>query len=177
MKALEKIANRYTFITALALYSLFAIVLMPRAMKSATVTPLDLKFSYTPETARQTLQAMGESGRAGYVHFSHMLDTPYPLIYTALFMIIIFLLVKNLWPSSSRLRWLGLMPLAAMVFDFLENHSIISMIHNWPDVSDKMAETSSHFSSLKWSFVGLNAAIILCLLALWAFQRMKRRNG
>ena len=174
MKLLEKIANRYTFWAALLIYSVFGFYLMPRAMKGSAVTPLDLHFSYSPEIARQTLAQMGTQGRASYVHFSHVLDTPYPLIYTALFVIVILLLVKTLWPGSGRWRWLGLVPLLAMGFDFLENHSIISMIHSWPSVSDKAAQTASLFSSLKWSFIGVNAGLIFVLLILLAGRKLRR---
>ena len=67
--------------------------------ESANMGPLDLLFSYSPETAYEHLRSFGEQGRAAYAQMSLTADTAYPIIYTAVFMVLITLLARKAWPA------------------------------------------------------------------------------
>ena len=175
MKLITKFASRYTLLGLLAIYGVFAGYIMPKMVKGAQGDgPLDLLFSYAPETAFAHVASYGELGRAVYIKFSLIADTAYLIVYTLLFMVIISLLATKLWPARKGLQKLALAPLFAFVFDLCENQNIVSMLKSWPETNDKTAQMASLFTSLKWVSVGLSFAVILGLLCLWIVRAVRK---
>ena len=175
MKLITKFSNRYTLLILALIYGVFAGVIMPKSVEKAQGDgPLDLLFSYTPETAFAHVASYGELGRAAYVKFSLIVDTAYPIVYTLLFMVIISLLATKLWPARKGLQKLALVPLFAFVFDLCENQNIVSMLKSWPETNDKTAQMASLFTSLKWVSVGLSFAVILGLLCVWIIRAVRK---
>ena len=76
MKLISKFSSRYTLLILTALYGIFAGLIMPKSIEGAQGDgPLDLLFSYSPETAFALVQSYGELGRAAYIKFSLIVDT------------------------------------------------------------------------------------------------------
>lgn len=175
MDFLRKISNWKTFCVLLIIYVFFAGFVMSGMMGNGDITiqPLDLLFSYTPQQAYDLVAGYGEM-RAQYAYMSLTADTAYPVIYTALFMVLIMQLTKPVWPEKPNLQRLALIPLFAFVFDLIENHSIRKMLNAYPERLDNVAETASTFTSLKWSSVYVIFAIIIVLLVLLVVKKLKQ---
>lgn len=178
MKLIRKFSNRYSLITLLIVYGIFAAVIMPGAATKmeAGAGPLDLLFSYSPKTAFEHIESYGEQGRSAYIKFSQIADTAYPIVYSMLFIVIIYLLAVKLWPRRETLHKLALIPLAAFIFDLCENQSIIAMLKAYPETPENIAKIGSIFTSLKWTSVGVNFAIILVLLGFWLGKVIKSKK-
>ena len=175
MKRVSKFSNRYTLLILAVVYGVFASVIMPKSIEDAQGDgPLDLLFSYSPETAFTHVASYGEKGRADYIWFSQIVDTAYPIVYTLLFMVVISLLATKLWPARKGLQGLALVPLFAFVFDLCENQNIVSMLKSWPETNDKAAQMASLFTSLKWMSVGVSFAVVLGLLCLWIIKAVRK---
>jgi len=175
MRLISKFSNRYTLLILATIYGIFAGYIMPKSIESAQGDgPLDLLFSYAPETAFAHVESYGEMGRAAYIKFSLIADTAYPVIYTLLFMVIISLLATKLWPARKGLQRLALVPLLALVFDLCENQNIVSMLKSWPETNEKTAQMASLFTSLKWTSIGVSFAVILVLLCLWILRAVRK---
>ncbi len=174
MQFLRNISNGKSLGALLVIYILFAALVMSGMVGSSAekIQPLDLLFSYTPTQAYDLITGYGDK-RATYAYMSLTADTAYPMIYTALFMVLIMQLAKTLWPDHPGRHRLALVPLCAFVFDLLENHSIRKMLNAFPERLDNVAETASAFTSLKWSSVYVIFTIIIVLLVLLLIKKLK----
>ena len=153
------------------IYLLFPLYLLPWSMQAAdqALGPLDLLFSYSPQFAYEHLQSFGPEGRVAYARTSLYIDTAYPLVYSALFIVLLIQLFKlNDWAHAPG-AWLSFTPLLILGFDFAENASILFMLEAFPGRHDSVAGLASRFTSLKWLCVGgvLLLATALAVRAGW----------
>ncbi len=174
MHFLRKISSWKTLGILLVVYVLFVVFVMSGLMDGidAKLKPLDLFFSYSPEKAYGLITSYGEH-RERYAFMSMTADTAYPIIYTALFMVLILQLAKSLWPQHPKRHRIALIPLFAFVFDVCENASIITMLKAFPERLDNIATLSSLFTSLKWSSVAVVFAIILLLIIALTIKKLR----
>jgi hypothetical protein len=126
---------------------------------------LDLKFSYSHDFVKTTLNSYGDQGRAKYLKFS-LIDMLYPLIYSLLLASLLFKLFYN-----SRYNPY-LFALFAGIFDYIENLFLIHFNLAFPDINNYEVIISSFATSLKWSF------IIISFIALFfgVVKIIKNRN-
>ncbi len=165
----------------LVLYLIFVVVLMPGLASSASGPgPLDLLFSYSPAEAFARIQSYGEAGRRAYAIGSLTLDTAYPLIYTALFMVTIMQLTRGPETAPQGREKLALIPLATLIFDLAENLSIVAMLLTYPQTQEWVAKLASLCTSLKWISAGITIALVIVLLVIWVVgysRRSKPKDG
>lgn len=134
---------------------------MQEISPDASIRILDLHFGFSPEEARQTLEAMGEGGRASYLRML-LADMVYPLIYGLLLVFLSSLLLDRILAPGSFWRILNLGAVDAVLFDFCENMGIMAMIRAYPEIPTGLARITSICNMLKW------IAIALCLLLILA---------
>ncbi len=174
MHFLRKISSWKTLGILLVVYVLFAVFVMSGLMDGGDVKlkPLDLFFSYSPEKAYGLITSYGEH-RERYAFMSMTADTAYPIIYTALFMVLILQLAKSLWANHPKRHRIALIPLFTFVFDVCENASIIIMLKAFPERLDNIAQIASLFTSLKWSSVVMIFTIILIFMVLLVIKTLR----
>lgn len=126
--------------------------------------PLDLKFSYSPKEAYQVIESYGEAGRDIAVLSTIAIDVPYPIIYTLTSIFMLMILFKKAFPNKPQIHRWALLPLVTFFADIFENTGIVWMIKNFPERMDSVANMTSFFSSVKWSFVGVTTTLILFLV-------------
>jgi hypothetical protein len=173
---LEKFSNWTTICISLVLYVIFAAFILPLSMETGlpNMGPLDLLFSYSPDVAYLHLESFGVEGRERYAKVSMLVDTIYPVIYTLLFLTLIYQLQKNTGLASSRYRHITFVPLFAFAFDILENTCIVFMLKSYPERHDQVATLSSLFTSLKWISVGMSSALLIVLVIIKVKHKLKR---
>jgi hypothetical protein len=106
--------------------------------------PLDLEFYYTAEEAYSRLSGFSEEIRESYRMGLMVTDMIYPIVYSLLFSFIIFRLWKN--------EKLALLPFMILLFDFIENISIITMLVFFPEKIIFWGTLAGISTSLKWLF-------------------------
>jgi hypothetical protein len=103
-----------------------------------------------------------------------LLDTPYPLLYTAwLVFALTWALQRGPWARQSSPPRVLLLPIGALLFDYAENLAMVVTLWAYPRPLPTLAWAMSAFTALKWFFVLLSLLMLLMLLALAAAQRMK----
>lgn len=100
-------------------------------MKSTGVTILDTQFAYSPTEAYSTLFNLGAAGRLTYRNLL-IIDCIFPLTYAAFLCSLIGFLLKKYVKYNGKWDLLIYLPIAAMVFDWLENAAIFGMLHAFP---------------------------------------------
>jgi hypothetical protein len=82
---------------------------------------LDARFWYTPADARTFFKNLKAAGRKTYAISELTLD----LVFLATYGLLFAVFIRHLYPP--RLAWLVVLPLAASVFDLLENITLVSL--------------------------------------------------
>lgn len=137
------------------------------------LSPIDLLFFYTPETAYNLVEAYGEYGRPFYRNVELSLDIVYPIIYTLFFGMAITWFAQRAFSKDNQLQRLNLLPLGAWVFDMLENVGIVTMLSIFPAQPAALAWATTIFTMTKWIFAG--SSVVALVLSMGAFLLKKFR--
>lgn len=137
------------------------------------VQVLDLCFSYSPADVHRYLSEYSPEARVFAARFNLVADMVYPLSY-AFFLIVlmawIWRPVRGQWPPF---KYLHLLPLAIVIFDYLENICVVSMLFRFPEISNGLIKTGSCLTSVKWSLLGLSLLLALGGLFLRLLNSLK----
>jgi hypothetical protein len=129
------------------------------------LTVPDLMKGFTARELYERLDAFGDEGRRIYFR-AEMVDMVYPLAYGFTCAFAIALAARRFFGGYARARLLVLLPLAAVVCDYLENASILTVLRGWPERQMTIAAVGGVFNTAKWAFAGV--AIPLAVVALLA---------
>lgn len=179
MHILQKLATWKVIVPLILLYLLIALVLFPRYQKQMDtiagehVIPLDLRLSYTPADMEATYQLIGPEGRTIKRNMYRGLDMIYPLVYGLLFA----LLFLNLSKDVGDKKWglLLFLPFIGMLFDYLENFSMLNFLSQYPDIDEQRIHIASYFTALKWLF-RLSCALVVAVLGIIRLSSFLQEN-
>jgi len=138
-------------------------------------TVLDSHFYTPPQDVYRYFSDLGAPGRQLYAISEVTLDILYPLLYGIFLSLLIAWLCSRLFPASSRLRWLPLLPLAGALADLGENLSITALLLAYPSQLPWLIYLANLFGLLKWAAVLSSLALILLGAGLYALNRVS--NG
>jgi hypothetical protein len=159
------------------LFAFFSFYLFPEyqsqmgAHASQQVQPLDTRVSYTTEEVKTLFTALGVEGRNLYSFITGKIDMVYPVIYGLMLTLILAYLIRKLSARYSPLLLFALLPLAGMVFDYLENIQILRLLDTYPEFSDQMVATGQTLTRTKHGFLFLSITLILLLAIVYATKR------
>ncbi|TDF36532.1 hypothetical protein EYS14_17560 [Alteromonadaceae bacterium M269] len=123
---------------------------------------LDVQQSYTFGQAMALMEQYGEDGRQLYAWISLTLDTLFPIIYVTFFVGVIYR-----FRPVEPLRYLVFLPIIAGFIDLGENIQVVTMLLQYPQISDSQVQLASLFTSTKHILgVIYQAYAVLCLV--WA---------
>lgn len=160
-----KAANGKSLLLFLLLLIAFEVLLMNISGKieaaSNGASVLDLSMAYSPSDAYDLyLDKYSEDGRALYLR-AECIDLLFPIVYTFFLALLISMGIKRFPEMPQEYRVLNILPLGALVADYLENAGIFTLLLTYPQKSYNAALWASGFGSLKWMIVF--ACILLAL--------------
>lgn len=127
---------------------------------------LDLMIGFSPEQAYATISGYGDAGRSGATITTAIVDSIYPFVYAGLLALAISWFLNGIPLKNQNWQYLNLLPFAALVFDFIENAGIITLLSAFPRQLVLVAKMASAAGMLKWSMVVVSV-ITLVLVILW----------
>lgn len=136
---------------------------------------LDTLFGFRPDQAHYLLSSYGEAGRQGYITTLAVVDSLYPFVYGGLMALSMSWILKMTGFQGTPLQKLNLLPVTAMLFDFLENAGILSLLTQFPQKIPFLAGFTSIMGMAKWVLVILSILIIIGM-AFWGLIRFVRRK-
>lgn len=119
-------------------------------------TLLDVRFWYTPANVRQLMKSLGGKGRRHYATSLVTLDFAFPLIYGAIFAI----LIVNLYGREQAQLLIWVAPLT-VVADLLENTSIAILAWTYPEFRSSLARLSAFCTVSKWVMFAASLLVIV----------------
>jgi len=162
----------WVFLGSLALFILFMVLILPgEAARSdevlGSLPSPDTSFYYSKDVLYQIAEDYGQEGRYYYIDSRITFDIVWPLVYTFFLINAISWIMDKTVIEESRLRMLNLVPLIAILLDYLENISNMVVMFRYPQLTDILATMAGIFTTLKWVFVGGSFSILIFTVILW----------
>ncbi|KIL44014.1 hypothetical protein KP77_29630 [Jeotgalibacillus alimentarius] len=176
MKKLYQWSNWKTWLVSLIIFAAFLGFILPNeAAESSRVTGTsespDSSFFYTPETLFSIAETYGEEGRAYYVRARYTFDIVWPIAYFLFLITTLGILFKSI--QRSRWRYVILLPLSGLVFDYLENLSTSLVMSCYPEQLNVIAAIAPVFTAVKWSCIYASFALIPIGIVTYLITRKK----
>ena len=149
---------------ALLVFIFFMVLVLPNmAGQLAAVTGVDVSpdtsFIYSSAELYEMAEAYGEKGRAYYIYSRFTFDVAWPLAYMFFLVVTISYLYRD-YDIGRPWKMLNLLPLAAGLFDFLENSAASLVMYRYPMETPVVAVLAPAFTFIKWVAIGLSFAVL-----------------
>lgn len=176
---LQKRTTGWLALAALLLFVAFTALVLPRqAAQAEQVTGSarspDTALFYTAAQLYGWAEAYGAEGRAAYVRARLTFDVVWPLVYTFFLVAALSWLMPRAFPAGSVWARANLVPLPAMLFDFLENGATALVMSRYPASTPVVDALAGLLTFLKWLLVGGSFALLLVGLAGLGWRWLRR---
>ncbi|MCO6450851.1 MAG: hypothetical protein J5I90_08720 [Caldilineales bacterium] len=167
-------------LTGLIIFLLFGALVLPRQAAIAEQTSggagsPDTSYFYSASDLYDMAEAYGEAGRAAYVRSRFTFDAIFPLVYTLFLVTSVSWVYGRAFLPGSVWRLANLIPILAMLFDFLENCSASLVMWRYPDPTPIIVHLAPLFTALKWLFVSGSFVALLAGLVVLLVKRLRAR--
>lgn len=172
---LNRISNWKSLVAFLVIYMFFNAVLLKNAetkineLAGKTVGIIDLTVGFNPQKTLDMVAAYGDAGRAYYARTEMTSDVAYPVVYAFFFGIVLTLLYRG-----KRNNWVNVIPFVALVFDYAENVTLVTLLRSFPEQSNAVAVLCEIVKLVKWSAFGASVLLILWGLGLKLVALVKK---
>ncbi|HOT93193.1 MAG TPA: hypothetical protein PLJ78_14855 [Anaerolineae bacterium] len=171
---LHRWATGRVALLATVIFVLFTSLVLPRQAAEAEITSggagsPDTSFWYTPNDLYQMAESYGLAGRQAYLKARWTFDLVWPVVYTIFLSLTISWVFQRAFASENYWQLANLIPVAGMLFDYLENSVTSLVMARYPALTPGIAHLAPLFTLTKWVFV--NGSFVLLLIgivvALW----------
>jgi hypothetical protein len=154
------------FILANIVYAIMLIITIPEVMHySGGMKILDMMpTGYDAHYVNTLFNTLGIPGRDSYLYHQLPLDLIYPALFGISSCLVLAYFLNKLEKLDSPLFYLCLIPLFSGLFDYGENIGIISMLRDYPNVSELQVQITSAFSVLKSVLITIYFIILIITL-------------
>lgn len=163
-------------LVGLVVFVLFVALVLPRVAETgetAVPTP-DTMLTYSASTLYQMAEGLGKEGRAAFIRARWTFDVIWPLVYTFFQVTAVTWLARRTFEKESPWQKLNLLPLAAMLFDFLENSATSLVMARYPAETAVIAPLAGILTLIKWLLVGGSSILIIMLAGLALYKRIRQ---
>ncbi|MBC8507315.1 MAG: hypothetical protein H8D34_20825 [Chloroflexi bacterium] len=179
---LHKNSPGWVAIVGLVIFVLFTALVLPQQSAQAEAnsggadTP-DLSFYYSPQELYQMAEAYGEAGRQEYIRVRFTFDLFWPIVYTLFLVTSISWLSRKGFSPDSIWQRANLVPVWAMILDYLENISTSLVMFRYPARTPAVDFLAPIFTSIKWILVGGSFVLLLIGIVAGLLTWLKKRNS
>ena len=153
----------------LGLLSLFVLLMinvrgLPGAFHSDALRQaglLDMTINYSPEIAYAKLVAYGEQGRYAYRLFLTYVDSVFPALYGAFFLLGTTYAFVRVFPGRPIWQKLSVLTVGTTLFDYAENFCFLAMLRAYPERLDGVARVANVFTLTKWAFAVFSMVLLI----------------
>ncbi len=168
---LHKKSTGWVAIGGVVIFILFTALVLPEQaaqaeQNSAGADSPDLSFYYSPEELYQMAETYGEAGRQEYIRARFTFDLFWPIVYALFLVTSISWLTRRAFSPGSFWQRTNLVPVWAMLLDYLENISTSLVMFRYPTRTPVVDFVAPLFTSIKWTLVG--GSFVLLLIAIGA---------
>lgn len=129
------------------------------ALSGNTNGVIDLTFGFNPQKTLDLVAAYTPEARNFYAWTELTTDIIYPIVYAFFFGILLTLLFRN--KPYAPYSLVNVLPFVSLIFDYLENFSIVALLKSYPAQSYTIAWICEAVKMIKWISIGLAMVFIL----------------
>ena len=162
---IDRIASWKTLILFFAIYVSFPAYWLKNAevtlnrLAGKSLGIIDLTFGFDPARTLRRVADYGPAARAYYAQVELTTDLLYPIVYSLLLAVVLTLLFRD--KSYKPFNWIVVLPFVCLLFDYLENATIVGLLTSYPDQSYVLAALCEIFKMAKWLTFGLTMVFVL----------------
>jgi len=108
-----------------------------------------LPTGYNQDYVNKLFKTLRENGRAIYLTNQIPVDMRYPLLFGLTYSLLLAYFLKKLNKLKSLFKYLCLLPIIAGITDYMENLGIITMLNNYPKLTEVIVNATNIFSVIK----------------------------
>ncbi len=166
------------FILTNVVYTFMLTVTIPKTMEfSNGMKLLDMMPSgYDLNYVSELFSSLGENGRETYLTSQIPVDMIYPLLFGLSYCLLLGYFLKKLNKLNSPYLYLCLLPVIAGISDYLENIGIITMLNNYPDLTETMVNATNTFTVLKSISTSVFFIALIVILIILGIKFVKRNK-
>lgn len=159
-------------------YALMLLITIPKVMGfSGGLKIFDMMpFGYSTKYANSLLNSLGEEGQHIYLFQQIPLDLIFPFLFGVGNCLLLAYFLNKLNRLKDKYLYLCMLPLFASSFDYLENFGIISMLFNYPNLSDLLVQTTSLFSVAKSLLTTVYFVVLIVVMLQYTIIRLFLAN-
>jgi len=167
------------FILTNVVYTFMLTVTIPKTMefsngmKLLDMMPTGYDFNYVSEL----FSSLGENGRETYLTNQIPVDMIYPLLFGLSYCLLFGYFLKKLNKLNSPYTYLCLIPIIAGIADYLENIGIITMLNNYPDLTETMVNATNTFSVIKSISTSIFFIALIVALITLGIKELNRKTS
>ncbi len=164
VRTLDRLANWKILLLLLALYVSFPAYWPKNAeatinqLAGKTIGPVDLTMGFDLARTLGMIADYGPAARAYYTRVELTTDLIYAVVYALFFAVVLTLLFRG--KTYKPFGWVTLLPFVCLLFDYLENATIVGLLRSYPGQSNTLAVLCELFKLAKWLSFGLIMGLI-----------------
>ena len=166
------------FILTNLIYVFMLTITIPKTMEfSDGMKLLDMMpTGYNSEYIQTLFSTLGEDGRGVYLFNQIPVDMIYPFLFGISYCLLIAYFLKKLNKFNSLFFYLCLLPVIAGLADYLENFGIITMLNNYPNLSQISMTTTNIFSIVKSMATTIYFVALIITLIILGIKTIRERK-
>ena len=166
------------FILTNLVYSFMLIFTIPKVMSfSDGKKILDmLPTGYNAEYVNSLFETLGEKGRDAYLFNQIPVDMVYPFLFGISSCLVLAFFLNKINKLNGTLIYLCLLPVFGGAFDYMENIGIITMLANYPDISNLSVSITNIFSILKSTFTTVYFIVLIITFVAVVIRFFKQKK-
>jgi hypothetical protein len=161
-------SNKKILMISSIVFIFFMIVVLPKVsvyteeVTGSSNSP-DTSLIYNSDDLFKIASDYGEEGRDAYILLRFTFDLVWPIVYFMFLASLIGVMIKRL-QLKEKYRYLILLPVFGLVFDYLENITSVIVMYKYPTEMLFFANVAPYMTFLKWIFIGVSFISVLVLL-------------
>ncbi len=173
----EKLKWRWVIVASLG-FILFVSFVLPwfSAYSTKMIGDLDSpdsSFFYTAKELYAMAESYGENGRITYILLRWSFDVVWPVVYTT-FLVLWTMKLASYIKECYWVEFLYLLPVIAMVLDFIENIGATIVMVRYPSLSGVIAVLTPMATMFKWVTISASFGLIIILVLILAYQKLRK---
>jgi len=185
---LEKFSSRLLHLSTglltlicMVIFGVFSVLVLPdQAAKadaySGEVGSPDTSLFYTASDLYRFAEAYGQNGRSAYIRARISFDLIFPLVYGAFLVTALSWLIKRVDLGRQTWGWANLLPVAGVIFDFLENGAAAVVMARYPLTTPVLDHLAGVLTLLKWVFIAASFLMLVVVLVFFLWRLIQRKR-
>jgi hypothetical protein len=174
-----KVSTIWVALACFLIFIVFSSFTLPSQSRAAelysagTGSP-DTTFIYSGKALYHMAEVYGVDGRHAFLTARWTFDLAFPIVYTVFYLSTISWSWNKLLGSGSKWRLINILPLFAIIFDYLENTTTSLVMVVFPRHNLLAENLAPIFTPVKWFFV-VSCMLLVIVGIVWRVLRKSRR--